>query len=1660
MFVFTNFNTPDQAGLPGFETASSTGSTDGFDVVSNSAQTDVTSGTAGAAFYSTAPGSDQWAQVTLATNSGTSVGPTVRSTRLNTTTLASTGYYVRHNGTSLILLRLNADGSTTQLGSSYSATRAVGDVIRLQVVGSNLSVFLNSVTNPVITATDSTFTTGTIGFRAGAGSGIRVEDFTGGDVMAYNYTSVVNSQIPGSYYTLEATNNIETMGTWAAKAALFGNGLWGSGDCRITDYTQPSGTFEYAWSGWLNLSAVAAGANTQFVDSQVSGTGMFSLIMDNIDTYTGRMFVRNSNNVDYDITRNYKFDTWVHLAVTTNASGGDTGDVYLNGVKVISNMSMGNFTKGTANRRIRWGGNLAGGTWKYDEMAVWRRSLTSSEVLAQYNAGPFPAAATGDMKQTATAAAMSFVGTDANNVYQPMDTTKVSGYRAMLLGQRTTSYYTDGLALTNLGAAGGSWETVGNAGVQQQGKFTGGIKLVGQAQDISSIGITGHANTPTGISFWYRAIGVTTSRVIYAEISGSTNLRYLQVNPNGTVTLNGENFTNVTNAADEKWHHVVLASSAGNTSGAYTLYFDGVGKGPLSAAFGSKGTGFRFQTPANTTTFFDEMSVIANGAAPYTSANVTQQYNYKEYIDKATAGTFGLFGTTNNTIRGVRGVYTPATAATIGMNGTNNNTARVNKRDVAGFASATFAGVNAVISSTRNYRFPVPAGTASLTGTNGNRGYTPAAAQKAEPAYAYLRGVDARVYAPKPASIVAPIASMSFTGTNGHVAKTRTDRTVVATRATTLVRGMDAKLKINGTYVDNFDNNNRWYKQIRATHIAKFPGSAGYTPAAEDGWAWFKFEGDTPPYLAPGAANGRSTGPVQVVGNFELGIDAGHNRHGIKFSNGGYFQTRITYPFLIPGAQLPLLGGLRTHYTAEFAFRTITPGPICSGVRINAAGKLEFQYAQDYWYELRTEYPNLLDGQWHHMVFISPQQYFVPPESNPDRNFVLVDGKVVSAVHAPYYVPNTWGYDARDWAYGENTRPGVANPSIEFDDIIISPFRIISVAEASKLYYEYSDAIIVNAGNPARGELKGTAENRAKGNVFRVLAFYGSPPYTSPVSLEQLNKYTNDYSEFTIRSEAQQGQHGFFGDGGRGATFRHNGMLVFPVSYVGGHATASGLLDPGRASYIDDLTGYTRLIDLENDFAVDPADFDMITFVRWPQMNDGLVTRRYPDRFSYDNPANPGVEANDIRLARQNNIEKFSKQILKLAAKGVHIWVQDPETAQGLGIIQSYVSNQDQMTERNEEMSVTGAEGVKNLGARNTEKKYGKRVAEGTFGSPGYFDVGHNIWKRRITAKIEGLTDIPGWNEVDKVYWYDSNPFKSHAEISRRKYKFYEKGYEIGDEFGLDFNTAYFGRYPSADPNGVIGTVVAREQALVSTKAGTFVENPYKNRVTTIAVESGTEIKGIKITGRIFAEMTGGFTQPYQVPGNDKYYYNGVPLGKKDSDWDYDSERENQIVAYYAVEKFRNDLYLGSETHPYIVYGDSVPTNTYIINDMHSRGINWMKSYQKPAPGSTKVTATAAVVNLRANDANAKPVRNTKITAPVARARFEIKIPANYKETNTRVTSFPGTVTFRGVDIQAIIKAEAGIMTINGVSSKAAGVGEDIALYYSNWNPVLYKEDI
>ena len=213
MTTFTDdFNRAD--GSPGATWVQMSGT---WVIVSNQLSPGTTGGTVLLRAATAMASNDNYAQVTIAATTPVSQGVWCRGT--GTSDLTS-GYAVRNNGSNWGLFSVTAS-TFTSIGT-YSAAAVVGDVVKIQAVGSTIKVLINGVER--INVTNTAVASGTtVGIRSEANTGLRFDDFAAGDVT----TGTTGDAALSGTATLSASGLRATTGssTLTPTAALTASGI-------------------------------------------------------------------------------------------------------------------------------------------------------------------------------------------------------------------------------------------------------------------------------------------------------------------------------------------------------------------------------------------------------------------------------------------------------------------------------------------------------------------------------------------------------------------------------------------------------------------------------------------------------------------------------------------------------------------------------------------------------------------------------------------------------------------------------------------------------------------------------------------------------------------------------------------------------------------------------------------------------------------------------------------------------------------------------------------------------------------------------------------------------------------------------------------------------------------------------------------------------------------------------------------------------------------------------------------------------------------------------------------------------------------------------------------------------------------------------------------
>lgn len=188
------------------------GSADGTVLTTHNAAWAMNTGTAGiysSAVISTTAGTLFLARVTGETFSDDQYAQCVLRNPVNNYAMAVavrvhpsaiTNYHVYFDSNELVL-RKTVTGTNTTLATAGATTMNDGDVIRLEVVGSDLDVYLNGSGTPTLSATDTAITTGVPGLRgfdysAPGSAQNRCDDFEAGNTSGSGSPARKRAPVP------------------------------------------------------------------------------------------------------------------------------------------------------------------------------------------------------------------------------------------------------------------------------------------------------------------------------------------------------------------------------------------------------------------------------------------------------------------------------------------------------------------------------------------------------------------------------------------------------------------------------------------------------------------------------------------------------------------------------------------------------------------------------------------------------------------------------------------------------------------------------------------------------------------------------------------------------------------------------------------------------------------------------------------------------------------------------------------------------------------------------------------------------------------------------------------------------------------------------------------------------------------------------------------------------------------------------------------------------------------------------------------------------------------------------------------------------------------------------------------------------------------------
>lgn len=545
--------------------------------------------------------------------------------------------------------------------------------------------------------------------------------------------------------------------------------------------------------------------------------------------------------------------------------------------------------------------------------------------------------------------------------------------------------------------------------------------------------------------------------------------------------------------------------------------------------------------------------------------------------------------------------------------------------------------------------------------------------------------------------------------------------------------------------------------------------------------------------------------------------------------------------------------------------------------------------------------------------------------------------------------------------------------------------------------------------------------------------------------------------------------------------FMLEGYMVYPLAVANtpgssGVNSAAGIengeyRDPITKDYVDDRTGLPRFVDLDKDLMEDVTAFDAITAVNYPAVRpwDGSENVNN-DALQEFRQHNLGLTNSEWTSAR----DALRDSILKAAYRGVNLWITEPHMAEHIGVIQGYDKHH------------TGARyefyGPGNIDATGYTNKRGEQVDDAHIDEtkPGathkVAGVGYGqfnfTWqanaKRKIIATEPGLTTLPSYEMTEKIHYQGDSAWTPHNSVIAHDIVDRSGGLSVGDQIVMEMweQNDYDGNYPafnnwsvgnprkfivSARPQGIVGKPISKEMDFYYGPNGQVLNNQWKDNIYTIAVERGSVVRGGAIGGRIFVElMDPQTTQIKLAEDRDKSMWSGE-VGVNASSWSFDTRRYREIIVTTIVEKTLTRsptevVNVKTEERYIDIQDPDLIFRPYM--SMNARGLNWLAKTETLDPGAVKVYVPSAEVTVSTPAVKHDKTRNVTISVTgAARMDVEARRPRNFQGPDVHEKVLPAVLNIETRGIGKRIMVGAAELTVSTPDVRATGDGESIYVY-------------
>lgn len=768
------------------------------------------------------------------------------------------------------------------------------------------------------------------------------------------------------------------------------------------------------------------------------------------------------------------------------------------------------------------------------------------------------------------------------------------------------------------------------------------------------------------------------------------------------------------------------------------------------------------------------------------------------------------------------------------------------------------------------------------------------------------------------------------------------------------------------------------------------------------------------------------------------------------------------------------------------------------------------------------------DGEWHHVVIAIPQNtsFNAGTYDQNTPSFVTIDGATVLVRYNSFLVYSGGG---GQWipATVMASNDGTGFVAGDMDNLVIRVGTYVTRDLAQYLYYAWSNSTLLPV-EPMTVSLDFTPPFKVRGNTKKMLAVSGLP-WGYGADSQPINTYLSTLSGMIIENLARvagpylansSALHTYVYP--KVKAFAMGEYLVYPVSITGApDQSADGLVDPdasfayedsngvGAGGFLDDATGLPRFINLQTDIAGGIDQYDVVTVVNYPWVTPDIVSP-VSTQFGYGaaypadgqlNQHNMGLSGFEWTEAR----DALRDSILQAAYDGLNLWIGEYHMAMHLGFIQGYdVHDRGFIYDDH------------NLHARDLDVQHGLDTSD-YLGLSGHFINDHQTnTSRRIVALVPGLTDLPTAEYGDLIQGQSIDRWKANGDFVAYDVVQRPNGLQLEDtvhmslynnEAGLAFGgvanavdvaytnnktsygyfngssynegdvgadggnavTSAFRRFSvfSAHPDGIAGTVVAREQLGWYGNDGAWIDNPYKDNAITIAAEVGTVVRGRAIAGRAFIELMETNITPTHIGAHIDKTVNISSISGKPSTWDYDSRRNKETiltVANKTLSLIGGSLSLSDATFNYMSY-DANPVHYFKRETMHNRGLNWLAQAPTVNAGDVNVYTTAIDVSLTTPAPTFVRTANPtiQVNGAMTLRNMEIRQPQNYLDGTVEEYASPMELSLdvRGTGI--VVQAPVMSLTLTMPAPAIQARTEIITVFIDGDSavptPLFLKED-